>query len=465
MKSAMLSIMVTTQGVTNAMMIPPTGSGSSSRSTAPGRINVMNTASNQLMKNRFSKHPTTFIINEYHSQNFMSTRLLNSKLSPEEIDGNFDTIRPNFGLTVSLPESQYTQVLYTNDLYSVAGKLRQHYDDHFRDPRQPNANRFVWDPWYVSVGDVTKDRMLLDNSESMDSTTTTCSNQVPGEHEATLAQTQYSLKRIQCNNFFTEQDFSTLVEELTLLGRSIGLTAITPPWMSMYTNGDMQNFHTDAPQGPMAFVLSLCKENQFQGGETMLLRPNVMDMWKGFNGSVGLETGQILRYIPPTPLGRFIAFDPRVPHGVNRVGGIQGNGNDPRYARIVVHGWYNQPEVCWFGPWEDSDVQDLQGMLDEALQGIVETLDGGEIGRVVGYLACQLDVGEDGEVVDVLGVCDTLQADWEDYRGIIGYDEADRPVMEDATSDIKLTIYENLKNLNFGPGKKDRSIVVPFLFE
>jgi hypothetical protein len=123
MKSAMLSIMVTTQGVTNAMMIPPTGSGSSSRSTAPGRINVMNTASNQLMKNRFSKHPTTFIINDYHSQKFMSTRLLNSKLSPEEIDGNFDTIRPNFGLTVSLPESQYTQVLYTNDLYSVAGKL------------------------------------------------------------------------------------------------------------------------------------------------------------------------------------------------------------------------------------------------------------------------------------------------------------------------------------------------------
>jgi hypothetical protein len=304
------------------------------------------------------------------------------------------------------------------------------------------------------------------NMESMmDSMTTTFSNQVPGEEEATLAQTQYSLKRIQCNNFFTEQDFSTLVEELTLLGRSIGLTAITPPWMSMYTNGDMQNFHTDAPHGPMAFVLSLCKEHQFQGGETMLLRPNIMDMWRGFDGSVGLEAGQILRYIPPTPLGRFIAFDPRVPHGVNRVSGIYGNGNDPRYARVVVHGWFSQPEVCWFGPWEDNDVQVLQGMLDEALQGIVEILDSGEIGRVVGYLACKLDIDEDGEVLNVLGVCDTLQADWEDYRGIIGYDEADRPVMEDATSDIKLTIYENLKNLNFGTGKKERSIVVPFLFE
>jgi hypothetical protein len=233
----------------------------------------------------------------------------------------------------------------------------------------------------------------------------------------------------------------------------------------MYTNGDMQNFHTDAPHGPMAFVLSLCKENQFRGGETILLRPNIMEMWKGFDGSVGLEVGKILRYIPPTPLGRCIAFDPRVPHGVNQVFGIHGNGNDPRCARIVVHGWFNQPEVCWFGPWEDRDMQTVSGMLDETLQSVVEILDSGEIGRVVGYLACKVDISEDGDVADVIGVCDTLQADWDDYRGVVGYDEADRPVMEDATSDIKLTIYENLKNLNFGAGKKERSVVVPFLFE
>mmetsp|Transcript_10264 Transcript_10264/g.19227 ORF Transcript_10264/g.19227 Transcript_10264/m.19227 type:complete len:459 (+) Transcript_10264:171-1547(+) len=458
MKSV-VCFMVATQVATQAMILPR-------RTIAPVRMSSF----------YLRKKSTTFIIN--HSS---KSQILISKSSPEDQDGessmigmeddfrndNYDAqLPPDFGLKSSLPESQYTQVLYTNDLQHVAERLRQVYDDHFRDPRQPNANRFVWDPWCVSAGDDVAKGNYIEASK-MDSSTATISNQVPGEDEATLAQTQYSLKRIQCNNFFTEKDFSTLVEELTLLGRSIGLTAITPPWMSMYTNGDLQNFHTDAPHGPMAFVLSLCKENHFLGGETMMLRPNIMDMWRGFDGSVGLEAGQILRHIPPTPLGKFIAFDPRVPHGVNRVTGIHGNGNDPRYARVVVHGWFSEPEVCWFGPWEEDsgDLQVLLGMLDETLEGIVEILDSGEIGRVVGYLACKLDIDEDGEVVNLLGVCDTLQADWEDYRGIIGYDEADRPVMEDATSDVKLTIYENLKNLNFGSGKKDRSIVVPFLFE
>jgi len=349
--------------------------------------------------------------------------------------------------------------MYTNDLVPISTELRLHYDKHFQDPRQPDAGRFIWDPWYVNVGDgkQTPDADAADGDEYADEQDTLL---VPGEQEATDAQTQYSLKRIQSNNFFSEEDFSTLVEDLTLLGRSIGLTSITPPWISMYTgDGDMQNLHTDAPQGPVAFVLSLCRENEFQGGETIMLKPNVMELWKGFDGSVGMETGSIMRYIPPTPLGRCIVFDPRVPHGVNRVKGLSGNGNDPRTARVVVHGWFNTPELCWFGNWEESEVEKMNSMLDEALQPIVETLGSGEIGRVCGYLACRVDIDEDGDVTDVVGVCDTLQADWDDFRGVIGYDGEDRPVMEDAASDIKLTVYENLKNLNFGEGADGRAVV------
>ena len=92
---------------------------------------------------------------------------------------------------------------------------------------------------------------------------------------------------------------------------------------------------------------------------------------------------------------------------------------------------------------------------------------------MIGYLAIQLDIDEDGDVIDASAVCDTLKADWDDYRGIIGYDEAERPVMEDAVSDVRLTIYETMKNLNFGSssissssnGKVGRSIVVPFAFD
>eukprot|EP00979_Chaetoceros_neogracilis_P018350 scaffold10575_cov275-Chaetoceros_neogracile.AAC.4 len=379
------------------------------------------------------------------------------------IDTNENT--PQLQLRTSLPECQYTQVMHTNDLMPISTELRKHYDTHFQDPRQPDGNRFVWDPWYVNVGDGKQPQNDDENTAQERNMNMDEDHLVPGEQEATDGQTQYSLKRIQANNFFNDHDFSTLVEDLTLLGRSIGLTAITPPWISMYTDGDMQNLHTDAPQGPVAFVLSLCREHEFQGGETIMLKPNVMELWKGFDGSVGMETGSIMRYIPPTPLGRCIVFDPRVPHGVNRVKGLSGNGNDPRKARVVVHGWFNNPEVCWFGNWEENDLEKMNAMLDKALQPIVESLGSGEIGRVCGYLACRIEIDEDGDVKDVVGVCDTLQADWDDFRGVIGYDEEDRPVMEEASSDIKLTIYENMKGLNFGDGDDGRAVVVPFAFE
>ncbi len=355
----------------------------------------------------------------------------------------------------SLPESQYTQLLTSQSLEPIATKLRSYYDEHFEDPRQPDAGRFCWDPWYVNVGDGKKGETTTMEEER------SFTDIVDGERKATDSQCQYSLKRIQANNFFDEDDFSDLVEDLTQLGRSIGLAAITPPWISLYLNGDMQNLHTDAPHGPCAFVLSLCRDGDFEGGETMLLRSQIMELWKGFDTSRGMETGDIMRYIPPTPMGRCIAFDPRIPHGVNKIVGNQ----DPRKGRIVIHGWFNEPEVCWFGPWPENQVQEMNEMLDIALQPLVATLGSGEIGRVCGYLACRIEIDEDGFVSDVVAVCDTLQADWDDFRGVIGYDEADRPVMEDAVSDVRLTIFETLKDLNLGEGEDGRAVVIPFAFE
>ena len=183
-----------------------------------------------------------------------------------------------------------------------------------------------------------------------------------------------------------------------------------------------------------------------------------------------------------------MAFDPRVPHGVNRVIGT----NDPRQARVVIHGWFNAPEVCWFGPWggddndNDNDNDDDNEStssenrydrataaaaitLDESLQPLVETLGSGEIGRIVGYLAARVEINEDGCVDHVYSVCDTIQADPEDFRGVIGYDDSDRPIMEDAVGDIRLNVFEALKTLQFEGGggvvKKGRALVVPFAFE
>ncbi|OEU22929.1 hypothetical protein FRACYDRAFT_159677, partial [Fragilariopsis cylindrus CCMP1102] len=251
----------------------------------------------------------------------------------------------------------------------IAKKLRQAYDDHFQDPRQPNGDRFAWDPWFVSAA-----------------------NQI-----------QYSLKRIQTSLFFPEDLYNYLVDDLVTVANSIGLTAISPPWTSMYTEGDTQNFHTDSTHGPMAFVLSLSNDGDFQGGETMILKQEILDLWRNFETDKPREVGNIVRYIPAT-LGRCIAFDPRVPHGVNRV---TGTNQDPRRARVVIHGWFNEPEVCWFGEWGDAETA-AATVLDQSLQPLVETIGSGEIGRVVGYLAARVEIDETGSVDRVFAVCDTV---------------------------------------------------------
>jgi len=414
----------------------------------------------------------------------------------------------SFDYSTSLPESEYTQVL-VSELPTIAQEIRKIWDERFQDPRQPNQQRFSWDPWYVQVGDGRKNTNGKESRDEENDDNRFGQRPVEGEMDATNRQIQYSLKRTTTSTFLQNKKneeksivddnqndnddlYQRLVDTLIDLGTSVGLTAISPPWISLYTEGDTQNFHTDAPHGPLAFVLSLCQKGDFVGGETMLFQPRMLDYWRGFDGRQGLECGSIVRYvhpmyraksvfcvdphslcphshcqcvlsvrfIPPTPLGRCIAFDPRVPHGVNRVHGTQ----DPRKGRIVIHGWFNEPETCWFGPWEgDRDLR--MEIVDNALSPLVQTLGTGDIGRVVGYLAVRLEIDEDGYVEEVQAVCDTLQTDWDDFRGIIGYDEADNPVMEDAVSDVKLTAYEALKKLSFESGTSGRALVVPFLFE
>ena len=42
---------------------------------------------------------------------------------------------------------------------------------------------------------------------------------------------------------------------------------------------------------------------------------------------------------------RLTVFDPRLPHGVRPVEGVR----DPRQARLVLHGWFADPEPFFTG--------------------------------------------------------------------------------------------------------------------
>lgn len=70
-----------------------------------------------------------------------------------------------------------------------------------------------------------------------------------------------------------------------------------PPPRSYYVHGHRQGWHSDAPHGPFAFVLSLTRweERRFSGGETMLLQPWVLDYWRHFDPAKGTETPQLVR--------------------------------------------------------------------------------------------------------------------------------------------------------------------------
>lgn len=370
----------------------------------------------------------------------------------------FATTVPNtpleFNHCVAVEESDYTQVLYRDDLPSATA-ARSELEDLLGNPREPSEKRFVWDPWFVPCGE---GRMGMEAPLPGDFEDWT---PIPGEREAAAKQVQYSMTRAQCNSVFTEPVFEDLVADITELGRSIGCAAISPPWISLYGDSQMQNFHIDPTQGSMAWTLSLSVGygTTFNGGETVLMTPGVLDYWRDFDGSRGKEAPSLVRFLPPT-FGRFTAFDPRIPHMVQKVAA---SGGGPLQSRIMVHGWFAEPEVIWFGE-ELEENKEAETILNECLGNVMDTLGSSEIGRVIGFLSVKLIIAPDGEVDDVLAVCDTLREDPADFSGVVGYDQEDREVLEDSTADVKLTIREALANLIFPETKEGGEVVVPFDF-
>jgi len=201
--------------------------------------------------------------------------------------------------------------------YDGAPTLRSAFDAHFESPRQAHSMRFVWDYWHVP--------------------------------------NQYTLHRTQAANYFEDPDFDELTEALTAYGqRELGLRSISPPWLSFYVDGCEQALHADVPQGPLAYVLSLTKwdDRTFRGGETAILRPAVLDHWRDFDSATGLEFEDLFTLVEPH-FNRLTVFDARVPHGVRRVEGER----DPRGARLVLHGWFTEPEPFYEGGLSEEQVR------------------------------------------------------------------------------------------------------------
>lgn len=359
---------------------------------------------------------------------------------------SFDNNHNNEGEEVSLLDSSYTSVLTCNRKNNAESELQrlvvnpliQKLEELYQDAREPNGGRFVWDPW---VAPTTKD-----------------------EDDDTV---QYSMKRATLSSILTSQEeYEQLLETMNELGESVGLVGISPPWLSCYTSGDFQNFHTDSSHGPLAFVVGI-RNQVISGGSTLLLQPNILDYWSHFaTTNENLEAPSIIKTIP-TIEGQCIAFDPRIPHGVSPV--LTKNNDPYKSGRIVLHGWFNTPQVIYSDACNDD--KKIQEIVEECLELIPTQLAQLDIGRVMGYLCLKVYIDEDGSVEKITVVCDTLVADPNDSRGvIIGYDPDDNPIYEDAPSDIRLALQDFFTTQfpSLPPTTSDnqeRTILVPFLFE
>lgn len=254
-----------------------------------------------------------------------------------------------------------------------APELRATFDDRFSEPRSTRGDRFVWDYWHV-----------------------------PG---------QYTALRTPAWTYFPRRIYERFHRRLVAWGReTLGCHDISPPWLSLYVEGCRQELHGDLPHGPWAFVFSLTpwRGRTFRGGETLLLRDEVLDFWQDFASERSVEQGELIRAIEPR-FGRLVAFDPRIPHGVRTVTGT----HDPREGRLVIHGWFVQPRPLVHGPLA---ARALTARIDELTDRL-----GGWLGAlpVAGMVSFAFDVDRRGDATNVRVLSDTTRVPRADERARI----------------------------------------------
>ncbi len=289
--------------------------------------------------------------------------------------------------------------------FSGARQMRSHFDQVFGNPRGADPRRFCWDAWNV-----------------------------PG---------QYRLLRTPAYHFFQKSLYERFHRELVLWGRrNLGCHDISPPWMSCYIDGCEQNFHGDLPHGPWSFVFSLTpwSERRFTGGETLLLREQVLDFWRAADLSRGMEEQDVLESIEPE-MNRLVVFDPRIPHGVRRVAGA----HDVREGRLVIHGWFVNPRPFIEGPLVENE---LSGAIAQILARVDRAL--GDAGAELdGMVSHRFQVSPSGRVSGA---------------SLLAHSLRQRGGASSATTEVLKAIEAGIREARFKPRKAGSKVTLPVVF-
>ena len=191
----------------------------------------------------------------------------------------------------------------TANFYAKANEMRTHFETTFADPMKAKSERFCWDYWSVP--------------------------------------NQYRLLRTPADTFFGDKEFKKFLAHLLAWGReNLGCQMVSQPWLSAYIDGSFQNLHSDVPHGPYSFVYSLTpwQLRRFTGGETLIAKPELLRYFSELKADTSHEEKDLFLRVEPK-FNQLTVFDPRYPHGVERVQGVA----NLLESRLVIHGWFTEP--------------------------------------------------------------------------------------------------------------------------
>jgi hypothetical protein len=260
-------------------------------------------------------------------------------------------------------DSAVRRLCVVPDFFAQAEEMREIFDDRMGRERSRGPESFIWDYWHV-----------------------------PG---------QYTYLRTFGDRYFPEPLAGAFLSHLRAWGRDVlGCGTITPPWLSYYVEGCVQELHADVPHGPWAYVFSLTRwdERGFSGGETELLSPETLEFWRHFSPDEGLEARQLVERVP-AEFNQLTVFDARIPHAVRAVHGT----HDPLDSRIVLHGWFEYPDLI-----TSEDIRDQKALvsLKLATAQLIRRVEAAD--PVTGVVTVRLEFGGDGEVREGRVLSDTL---------------------------------------------------------
>lgn len=295
-----------------------------------------------------------------------------------------------------------SHILTRDQFYPQADNLRTFFESQFANNKSTDSKRFVWDYWHVPD--------------------------------------QYTLVRTPAYHYFPEKMYMAFHRHLLMWGRkNLGCWDISPPWLSYYVDGCKQELHSDVPHGPWAYVFSLTpwKSRHFSGGETVLLKPEVLSYWKNFGTSEGRELSSFIDRIP-APMNRLTVFDPRYPHGVREVRGT----HNPLEARLVIHGWFMEPKTYKEGPLPAKASEKILNICFEQLQQHL-----GNFPLCQGTLSLQMTINRSGTVKSVKFATNTLT----DLGG-------------EKTSKLNRLILKIYSSAKFPTARSETQFTIPLIF-